>query len=182
MQCNRHCKANHSICPQHAVELPQCRFTAACKSGDKNAPIVKQRGCQTGTDVAQRGTLRRIISTAWRRRLWNETSAPGASMHPPFISICHWASAKARRARNSPAQGIGCAPCAGANGRKPYAEHRSYTAIACMFCTPFGILPTVFRKAKQEHEACPRRCFLNGPQTDCLHYRLHWRETAAGLG
>ena len=134
MQCNRHCKANHSICPQHAVEPPQCRFTAACKSGDKNAPIVEQRGCETGTDVAQRGTLRRIISTAWQRRLWSELSAPGASTHPPFISICspcHWASAKARRARNSSAQGIGCAPCAGANGRKACAEHPTPHMHAC---------------------------------------------------
>ena len=36
-----------AIHPQCAVEAAMPRFTALCKSGDKNAPIVGKRGCQT---------------------------------------------------------------------------------------------------------------------------------------
>jgi hypothetical protein len=61
-------------------------------------------------------------------------------MHPPFISICspcYWASAKARRARNSPAARHRASDARRAPdpmaASKASAEHRSYTALACMF-------------------------------------------------
>ena len=174
-----------AIHPQCAVEAAMPRFTASCKSGDKNAPIVGKRGCQKW--------YRR--STAWNtqekqyRRLGGGGCCGARPRRLEHVRI-HLSFAVPLPVGER--QGEARQEQAGQQMRAVRRSQWPRVLVLGIYptphmyrlsCTPGGLSPNgVPARPKQEHEACSRLWNFSGPQTECLHYPLAAGETAAGLG